>query len=526
MSLLLVGTVARESATKPAIKSLRRAPLTGAGSLRNRCYLAGYECDLLCEPLTAFGPARLRQFTAARAALLVLGSIAVSVLSLLLFRTELVNDPNVWLIWSHDLVHGGVIHAFGGQSTAWKPLPTLVLVPFQLIGGGAAAFAWAVIARASVLVVSVLLFRSAARVGGALGGLVAALCPFLFLSWVRGVSGGMIEPMAVALLLAAVEANSSGRRRWAFWFGVSACLVRPEIAPIPGLYGLWLLRREGAGVLRHLAAALLLLLLAWPGLMWLLLDDPIQIVHRAQGWPHASKWILPLAADAVSNPIELIGLMVLAALGLAVALRNHEPVVLGAAAVGGGWLAIVGLMGLTGSPAVPRYVLGGLVVLCVLVGAGAGACVSASPNRAIALVGFVFAIAAVAWPVSQRAEHIVDIARAGSRLHLAVEGATAAISAAGGVGRFEPCFPIGGNRDFSRPWPYGVLARRLGLSGGTTLPYLTAPTVLVIGPPGEAGGRPKRIPGERGRRLIARRDEWSVVYVAGPKDCGAFSLAG
>ena len=474
--------------------------------------------------MTAFGPAHLRRFTAARAALLVLASTAVSVFSVLLYRTELVNDPNVWLIWSRDLVHGGGIHAFGGQSTAWKPLPTLVLVPFQLAGGGVAAFAWLVIARASVVVMSVLLFRSAARVGGAFGGLVAALCPFLFLYWALGVSGAMIEPMAVALLLAGVEANGSGRRHWAFWFGVSACLVRPELAPIPGLYGLWLLRREGAAVLRHLLGALLLLLVAWPGLMWLLLDDPIQIIHRAQGWPHASKWIAPLAAEAVSNPIELIGLMALAAVGLVVALRNREPVVLGAAAVGGGWLLIVGLMGLTGSPAVPRYVLGGLVALCVLVGAGAGACVSVAPSRAIALVGLGLAVAAITWPVAQRADRTVHIAQSGHRLHLAVEGAVAAINAAGGVGRLEPCLPVGGNRDLSRPWPYGLLARRLGLSGGTTLPKLTAPTVLVIGPPGTAGARPQHIPGERGRRLIASRGGWSVVYVAGQSDCGAFEL--
>ncbi len=463
--------------------------------------------------------------TSARAVLLVAISAAIAAFSALLFRTELVNDPNVWLIWSHDLVHNGAIHAFGGQSTAWKPLPTLLLVPFQVFGGGTAAFAWLVISRAAVVVSSVLLFRSAARVGGLVGGLVAALCPFLFFSWALGVSGGMIEPMAVALLLAGVEANGSGRRKWAFWFGVSACLVRPELAPIPGVYGLWLLRREGAGTLRHLAAALALLLVAWPGLMWLLLGDPIQIVHRAQGWPHASKWIVPLAAEAVSNPIELVGLVVLAALGLAVALRDREPMVLGAAVVGGGWLAIVGLMGLTGSPAVPRYVLGGLAVLCVLIGAGAGACFSAAPNRPIALVGLGLAMTAVAWPVAQRAQSTVSIAQSGHRLHLAVEGAVAAINAAGGVGRLEPCLPVGGNRNLSRPWPYGVLARRLGLSGGTTLPQLTAPTVLVIGPPGAAGARPQHIPGERGRRLIASRGGWSVVYVAGQSDCGAFKLS-
>jgi hypothetical protein len=381
--------------------------------------------------VTAFGPAHLRPLTASRAALLVVAATVLSVLSIPVYRTELVNDPNVWLIWSHDLVHGGEIHAFGGQSTAWKPLPTLALVPFQLISGGVATFAWLVISRASVFVMSVLLFRSSARVGGVFGGLVAALCPFLFLYWALGVSGGMIEPLAVALLLAGVEANSSGRRRWAFWFGVSACLVRPELAPIPGLYGLWMLRREGASALPHLFGALLLLLVAWPGLMWLLLDDPIQIVHRAQGWPHDSKWIVPLAAEAVGNPIELVGLVALAALGLSVAIRDREQVVLGAAAVGGGWLAIVGLMGLTGSPAVPRYVLGGLVVLCVLVGAGAGACVSAAPNRAVELVGAALAIAVVAWPVGQRAERTMHIAQSGHRLHLAVEGAVAAIGAAG-----------------------------------------------------------------------------------------------
>jgi len=195
------------------------------------------------QPLGSAAPARLAVVRPWR--LLLVACVALAALSLL-FTNEPTYDPWAWLIWGREVVHGN-LDTFAGPS--WKPLPVFFTTPFALFGDAAAPSLWLIVARAGGLLAIALSYRLAARLAGPAAGVIAAAALVLAESFIYNFARGYSEALMVALCLWAVERHLDHRPRDAFAFGVGASLVRPEVWPLLGLYGVWLVvatwRRRG-----------------------------------------------------------------------------------------------------------------------------------------------------------------------------------------------------------------------------------------------------------------------------------------
>lgn len=176
-------------------------------------------------------------------------------------------DPYSWLIWGRQILHG---HLWIAGGSSWKPLPVIFTTPFALFGS-AQPDLWLIVARAgaalTVLMSVKLTVRitwglvSTSRVGEllreqswpgrtlalapvVLAGAAALICttftPHFPLNMLLGYSEGVM----VAAFLVAVERAWDGHHRQAFALGIIPCLDRPEVWPIWGLYGLWLISKD------------------------------------------------------------------------------------------------------------------------------------------------------------------------------------------------------------------------------------------------------------------------------------------
>src|SRR3954452_3202415 len=167
---------------------------------------------------------------------LVLACLGVAALSLF-GPAEPTYDPWAWIIWGREITHVD-LNTVRGPS--WKPLPILFTTPFALLGDSAAPYLWLLIARAGGLLAIAMAYRLGSRLGGRAAGLIAGAALGLAEEFVRNFARGNSEGLLVALCLWAVERHLDGRRTDAFLLGLGAALLRPEVWPFWGLYGLWL----------------------------------------------------------------------------------------------------------------------------------------------------------------------------------------------------------------------------------------------------------------------------------------------
>jgi hypothetical protein len=166
---------------------------------------------------------------------LVLGCVALAALSLLV-TDEPTYDPWAWIIWGRETLHLDLVTTTG---PSWKPLPWLFTTPFALFGDAAPQL-WLVVARAGGLLAFAIAFRLAARLAGPVAGVIAAGSLLLADEFVRNFARGNSEGLLVALCLWAIERHLDHRRRDAFVLIFAAALLRPEVWPFWGLYGLWM----------------------------------------------------------------------------------------------------------------------------------------------------------------------------------------------------------------------------------------------------------------------------------------------
>jgi hypothetical protein len=183
------------------------------------------------------------------------------VLSLLVAR-EPSYDPVGWLIWGREIAHG-TLATSGGPS--WKPLPVLFTTLFAPTGSGVAPLLWLVVARAGGLAALLAAFTLARRLSGSvLSGLLAAAALALASDFLYNAARGDSEGWLVALVLYAVILHLDGRHHAAFAAGALAALLRPEVWPLWGAYGLLMLHRHrDARTLAFLVASVVVVLAAW-----------------------------------------------------------------------------------------------------------------------------------------------------------------------------------------------------------------------------------------------------------------------
>jgi hypothetical protein len=315
--------------------------------------------------------------------------VGLAALSLLL-PSEPSYDPWAWLVWGREIVHLE-LDTEGGPS--WKPLPVALLAVVAPLGGDLPVALWVVIARAGALLAMVLAYRLTARLTGgpaplrAVAGATAAVFLFLTPDWFQLAAHASEAPLAVALMLWAVERHLDGRRGHALALGALVCLLRPELFPFLAAYVLWLAWIE-PGRRRVVAALLLAIPLAWVVPEWIGSGDPLDGGSQARSEPywslsHAERpWLRAL--ERVHNHAGLaVELLAAAAVVAAVAFgRWAAPVPAGAAALrqravlalaAAAALEATLFVGMTqaGFSGNPRYVLPALAVLCVLAGVGA-----------------------------------------------------------------------------------------------------------------------------------------------------------
>jgi hypothetical protein len=285
-----------------------------------------------------------------------------------------VYDPWAWLIWGRELLHGGLETAAG---PSWKPLPVLIDAPLSLLGG-AAPDAWLFVARTGWLCAPLLAGLLTARLAGeeagrwrwagaALAAGSVALTADSFTPPLRQFSGGLSEPLLVALVLGAVWAALEERPGWVLGLGTAAALLRPEVWPFLGLWAFYAARDRPR--LRQAAIAVAILVpLAW------FVPDIIGASNPLEGGETArAGGIEPLDGLAVLGR-ALAAPLAAAWLGLALLLWHERDeldqplklLLVGATA----WTLLVAAMAITGFAGLPRFLAPATAVIGVLGGVG------------------------------------------------------------------------------------------------------------------------------------------------------------
>ena len=320
----------------------------------------------------------------------LLACLAIAALTLLLPSTP-TYDPWAWLLWGRQIVELDLVTT-GGPS--WKPLPMLFIVPFQAIGevigsDKFAPYAWIWISRAGGLLACVMAFRLARRIvgggaAGAVAGVVAFASLFSSFKFVRDSALGNSEPLMAALVLWAFERHLDGRRDHALYLGAGAALMRPEVWPFLGLYGLWLWFRDPRlrlrmGILAVAIPALWFLPEQWGSGDWFRAanraNDPRPDSPAFADFPAGE--ILRRYKATVVEPVAAAGALALLVAGVRYfrrlgpateRRRDWATLALGVGAFG--WLALVAGMTQAGYAGNQRYLIIPTAAIAVLAGVG------------------------------------------------------------------------------------------------------------------------------------------------------------
>ncbi len=345
-----------------------------------------------------------------------------------------VYDPWAWLIWGRELLHGGFETAAG---PSWKPLPVLVDAPLSLLGE-AAPQGWLLIARAGWICAPLLAGLLAARLAGektgrwrwaaaALAAGSVALTADSFTPPLRQFTGGLSEPLLVALVLGAVWAALDDRRGIVLALGTAAALLRPEVWPFLALWAIYASRDQPR--LRAAAIAVAVLVpLAWfvPDVIGA--GNPLEGGETAQAGGFEPLDGLAVLGRALVAPLAAcwIGLVLLIRQGAFVNQwstkapdtgpdRTLAILLAGALA----WILLVALMAIAGFAGLPRFLAPATAAIAILGGVGlarvAAGCGRASPSyrgqssttppdwalRSLIAATIAIAVAGFAWRAAQ-----------------------------------------------------------------------------------------------------------------------------
>jgi hypothetical protein len=378
--------------------------------------------------------------------LAVAACLALSALSLLI-TAQPTYDPYAWIVWGREITEGDLTTLYG---PSWKPLPVIFTTVFSLVGDAAPEL-WVWLARAGGLLGAVFAFRLAARFAGPAAGMLAGGGLLLTEHFTRAFARGNSEGIMVAVSLWAVERHLDGRRDHAFALGFAAALMRPEVWPFWGLYGLWLLTREPAR--RVLVGALF----AANALLWVLPEwwgsgQPFRAAERAQtanpGQPKYADFPFGATWEQFAQQFTLV---VLAGAGMAVVLawRSRRRPELALAVFAAALILEVALMAEAGFAGNVRYAAPATGLVCVLAGIGFARIHPAAAAAALA------AVALIAWP-TLREDY--DGVRAEAELYDAIPGL---VAIAGGAERVRGCGGI-----FTGPFQVPVVAWHLHVHTG------------------------------------------------------------
>ena len=285
-----------------------------------------------------------------------------------------VYDPWAWLIWGRELLHGGFETAAG---PSWKPLPVLIDAPLSLLGE-AAPKAWLLVARTGWICAPLLAGLLAARLSGegagrwrwVAAGLAAgsvALTGDAFTPPLRQFTGGLSEPLLVALVLGAVWAALDERPGVALGLGTAAALLRPECWPFLVLWAFFATKE-----LPRLRAATLAVAVLVP-LAWLVPDlvgagNPLEGGETARAGGIEPLDGLEVLGRALAAPLAAAWIGVALLLWRERGNLDRPLAVLLAAA--GAWVLLVAVMAIGGFAGLPRFLAPATAVVAIAGGVG------------------------------------------------------------------------------------------------------------------------------------------------------------
>jgi hypothetical protein len=447
-----------------------------------------------------------------RVALVILGLTALSFLA----PAAPTYDPWAWIIWGREILHLDLSTVDG---PSWKPLPVLLTTPFALFGGLAPDL-WLFVARAGAIAGVYFVFRLGRRLGGIPAGVIAAV-PYALAPWtVRNGAMGNSEGLLVALAFAAIDRHLDGRHKTACALALGAALLRPEVWPFFGLYGLWLLWRS-PGARGSVIAGFASLPALWLLPEWWGSGDLLRAAHRAQN-PRSNSPAFaenPIQAvleqfHSMLTPVVWAGV---AAFVVAVLLRRapgrREQALAGVLLVGAVlWVGEVAVMTSDGFSGNIRYLVLPAAVVCILAGTGVGWLARSLLGPRAAVTGRFAVGLAVAAGVVFAAPSAAGIpgdvgavtyqARLSDRLGVVV-------ARAGGAARLLAC-----GDPYTGPFQVPVVAWNLGVhtSQVTLEPKRPAVVFRVQSNPGvRPGPSIDGVGGEAGIQTLATAAGWRIV---------------
>ena len=409
----------------------------------------------------------------------VVGCLVLSALTLL-FPSTPTYDPWAWILWGREITQLDLTTT-GGPS--WKPLPVLFTVPFSIFGEDVAPLLWVWIARAGALLALAMAFRVARRLVGGPAGIVAGIfaAAFLFSSfkYIRDAALGNSEALLAALTLWAFERHLDGRRDHAVYLGFAAALLRPEVWPFLGLYGLWLWFRDPELRLRLVALAGLIPLLWFGPEVWGS-GDPFRAGNRANNPNTGSAAFADqpfLEVIRRFNQVTIKPLLAAALIGLVHAAvvwrrRREGAAILFLFGAGLAWLLLVAGMTQAGFAGNQRYLIVTTTVVCVLGGIGVGRVFQAVQVRVArrtndARKGLRAAVAAFAvlvlvlTPVIEQKADNARLTLQRLRYEASIwSGLRDVVAKAGGRERLRTCGSV-----YSGPFQTQMVAYTLGIHG-------------------------------------------------------------
>ena len=416
---------------------------------------------------------------AARIWPVLLGCLALSAITLL-FPSTPTYDPWAWILWGREITELDLTTT-GGPS--WKPLPVLFTVPFSLFGEETAPLLWVWIARAGALLALAMAFRVARRLVGGAAGVVAGLyaAAFLFSSfkYIRDAALGNSEALLAALALWAFERHLDGRRDHALYLGFAAALLRPEVWPFLGLYGLWLWFREPALRLRMAVLAGLIPLLWFGPELWGS-GDPFRAGSRANNPnPGSAAFADNPGLEVIRRfnvvtikPLLVAALIAVVHASVAWVRRRGEGPTMFLFLTGSAWLLLVAAMTAGGFAGNQRYLIVTTAAACVLAGIGIGRIFegaqawvtrrTGNPRTGLAAAAAVFAFGVIALSpvIGQKADN-ARITLDRLRYEASIwEGLRKVVDKAGGRDGLRACGGV-----YSGPFQTQMVAYTLGIHG-------------------------------------------------------------
>ena len=425
-------------------------------------------------------------------------------------------DAWAWTVWGRELAHLDLATTAG---PAFKPLPVLALAPLSVLGA-ATPLVWMGLMHAAAVLTLMLAYRLGARLAGPLAGAVAALSLALSADLYRTALLGSAEPVLIALTLGAADRHLAGRRDWALVLIAVAGLIRPEAWVLLGAYGVFVWLHEPR--LRPLVAAAVVLPPAlWLGLDWIGSGDPLHASSTATSATEGSAAnakvpsleVVRRAADAVIVPT-----LILAAIGVVLAVRRRDRPVLSLAALALGWIAVVAIMAEVGFTGTRRYLAAPAAALCVVAGVGlVWLLEEVRERRARIALGIAIAVLTLAPALLRAREDARMLSVARSQADQRDELLRAIDRAGGRAAVLRP------GRPAINPWLQTALAWELDVplsgvqatwSSSRRHPHWAPPALVFRAPARLAGPRPALPAGVR-TQVVTRSGRWRVLRAAG-----------